>query len=93
VIPVLSSRRIRSSRGVARAPRSSTAGRAGHEPLRRRDLEVLGWLAEQYGARVDQIEVLMDTMNPSPTLPSTRPRSSAGWPRGGLTTDNDWRMR
>jgi Replication-relaxation len=27
--------------------------------LRRRDLEVLGWLAEQYGARVDQLEVLV----------------------------------
>jgi hypothetical protein len=27
--------------------------------LRRRDLEVVGWLAEQYGARVDQLEVLM----------------------------------
>jgi hypothetical protein len=28
--------------------------------LRRRDLEVLGWLGEQYGARVDQVELLMD---------------------------------
>jgi hypothetical protein len=46
------------SRGVARASR--TAGRAEHETLRRRDLEVLGWLAEQYGARVDQLELLMD---------------------------------
>jgi hypothetical protein len=36
---------------------SRAAGRAGHEVLRRRDLEVLGWLAEQYGARVDQLEV------------------------------------
>jgi hypothetical protein len=27
--------------------------------LRRRDLEVLGWLAEQYGARADQLEVLV----------------------------------
>jgi hypothetical protein len=45
------------SRGVARASR--TAGRAGHEVLRCRDLEVLGWLGEQYGARVDQLEVLM----------------------------------
>ncbi|MGH2409927.1 MAG: hypothetical protein ACRDGS_06090 [Chloroflexota bacterium] len=35
------------------------AGRAGHELLRRRDLEVLGWLAEQYGARIDQLEVLV----------------------------------
>jgi hypothetical protein len=39
--------------------RSRTAGRAGHEVLRRRDLEVVGWLAEQYGARVDQLEVLL----------------------------------
>jgi hypothetical protein len=45
------------SRGVARASR--TAGRAEHETLRRRDLEVLGWLGEQYSARVDQLEVLM----------------------------------
>ena len=45
------------SRGVARASR--TAGRAGHETLRCRDLEVLGWLGEQYGARVDQLELLM----------------------------------
>lgn len=38
---------------------SRTASRELHEALRRRDLEVLGWLAEQYGARVDQLEVLM----------------------------------
>jgi hypothetical protein len=44
-------------RGVA--PASRTAGRATHEALRRRDLEVLGWLAEQYAARTDQLEVLM----------------------------------
>jgi hypothetical protein len=44
-------------RGVA--PRSSTARRGGHEVLRRRDLEVVGWLAEQYGARADQLETLM----------------------------------
>jgi hypothetical protein len=50
--------RVSSSRGVARASR--TAGRAGHELLRRRDIEILGWLAEQYGARVDQLEVLME---------------------------------
>jgi DNA-binding transcriptional ArsR family regulator len=42
---------------VARASR--TAGRAEHELLRRRDIEVLGWLAEQYGGRVDQLEVLV----------------------------------
>ncbi len=56
-MPVLSPRRGWSSRGVARASR--TAGRAEHETLRRRDIEVLGWLAEQYGARADQLEVLM----------------------------------
>jgi hypothetical protein len=54
---VLSPYGVRSSRGVARASR--TAGRAGHEVLRRRDLVVLGWLAEQYGARVDQLGVLL----------------------------------
>jgi hypothetical protein len=57
VIPVLAPRRQSSSRGVARASR--TAGRAGHEVLRRRDLEVLGWVAEQYGARLDQLGVLL----------------------------------
>lgn len=47
----------RAQRGISRASRG--AGRAGHEVLRRRDIEVLGWVAEQYGARVDQLEVLM----------------------------------
>ena len=28
--------------------------------MRRRDLELLSWLGEQYGARVDQLEVLLD---------------------------------
>jgi DNA-binding transcriptional ArsR family regulator len=54
--PVFSSRRVHPSRGIARAAR--TAGRTGHELLRRRDVEVLGWVAEQYAARVDQLEVL-----------------------------------
>jgi hypothetical protein len=54
---LLSPRRVQFSRGVVRASR--TAGRAGHELLRRRDLEVLGWLAEQYGARLDHLEVLL----------------------------------
>ena len=54
--PILSNR-SRGWRGVA--PRSSTARRGGHELLRRRDLEVVGWLAEQYGARVDQLEALV----------------------------------
>lgn len=48
---------LRAWRGVARASRA--AGHARPEVLRRRDLEVLGWLGEQYGARVDQLEVLM----------------------------------
>jgi hypothetical protein len=56
-MPVLSHRRGWTARGVARASR--TAGRAEHEVLRRRDLEVVGWLAEQYGARVDHLEVLL----------------------------------
>jgi DNA-binding transcriptional ArsR family regulator len=45
------------SRGIAAASR--TAGRAEHELLRRRDIEVLAWLAEQYAARADQLEVLI----------------------------------
>jgi DNA-binding transcriptional ArsR family regulator len=57
VTQMISSRRAWRSRGVAGSSR--TAGRAGHELLRRRDLEVLAWLVEQYGARVDQLEVLM----------------------------------
>jgi hypothetical protein len=48
---------LRTWRGVA--PRSPAARRGEHELLRRRDIEVLGWLAEQYGARVDQLEILM----------------------------------
>jgi len=42
------------------APRSTTVRRGGHELLRRRDIEVLGWLAEQYAARIDHLEVLLD---------------------------------
>lgn len=38
---------------------TSTKRRAGKEQLRSRDLAVLGWLAEQYGARTDQLEVLL----------------------------------
>lgn len=46
------------SRGIASgAPRGR---RCGQETLRRRDLDVLGWLGEQYGARVDQLETLLD---------------------------------
>jgi hypothetical protein len=43
-------------RGVA-PPRRR--GGSGEEVLRTRDLLLLGWLGEQYGARVDQIEVLL----------------------------------
>jgi hypothetical protein len=35
------------------------ARRGGHETLRRRDLDLLAWLGEQYGARVDQLETLL----------------------------------
>jgi hypothetical protein len=42
-------------RGVSRVSR---AGHARQEVLRRRDLVVLAWLGEQYGARLDQLEVL-----------------------------------
>ena len=48
---------LRRSAGCRGASR--TAGRAEHETLRRRDLEVLGWLGEQYGARVDQLELVI----------------------------------
>ena len=51
-------RRVRpQSRGIA-AGRSDCPG--GRETLRRRDLDVLCWLGEQYGARVDQLETLLD---------------------------------
>jgi hypothetical protein len=43
----------------ATARSSRAIGRAGHETLRTRDLEVVGWLAEQYAARVDQLEILL----------------------------------
>jgi hypothetical protein len=42
------------------APRSATMRRGEHELLRRRDIEVLGWLAEQYAGRIDHLEVLLD---------------------------------
>jgi hypothetical protein len=57
MMPVFSPRRGWTALGVARASR--TAGRAGHELLRRRDIEVVAWLAEQYGARIDHLEVLV----------------------------------
>ena len=45
--------------GVASGASHSEPRRAAREPLRARDLELLRWLGEQYGARVDQIEVLL----------------------------------
>jgi hypothetical protein len=52
----------RSSRPVSRGVASDghTGRRGGHETLRRRDLELVGWLGEQYGARTDQLEILLD---------------------------------
>jgi hypothetical protein len=48
-------------RGVASSGSSRTVRRAGGEPvLSTRDLFVLGWVCEQYGARADQLEVLLD---------------------------------
>jgi hypothetical protein len=46
------------SRGVV--PGARAARRGDHDTLRRRDLELVGWLGEQYGARVDQVELLLD---------------------------------
>src|SRR5271168_645361 len=50
------------------------------ETLRRRDLEVLDWLGEQYGARVDHIEALLDCG------PRTVQRVVARLRAGGLVT-------
>jgi hypothetical protein len=50
------------ARPAARARRVAPAGAPrgrGRESLRRRDLELLCWVAEQYAARVDHIEVLL----------------------------------
>jgi hypothetical protein len=49
--------RARGWRAVA--PRSMTGRRGEHELLRRRDIEVVGWLAEQYAGRIDHLEVLL----------------------------------
>jgi hypothetical protein len=48
---------IPASRGIAPTPAER---RGAHETLRRRDLDVLSWFGEQYGARVDQLETLLD---------------------------------
>lgn len=47
-------------RGVTNRTACGVARRAAHETLRRRDLEIVGWLAEQYAARTDQLELLLD---------------------------------
>jgi DNA-binding transcriptional ArsR family regulator len=44
-------------RGVAGG--AGARRRGEYELLRRRDLELVGWLGEQYGARTDQLEVLL----------------------------------
>jgi len=45
-------------RGVAAGVGTRRPGE--HELLRRRDLELVGWLGEQYAARTDQLETLLD---------------------------------
>jgi hypothetical protein len=45
-------------RGVAGGAGAHRRGE--HKLLRRRDLELVGWLGEQYGARTDQLETLLD---------------------------------
>jgi DNA-binding MarR family transcriptional regulator len=57
--PLIDQRRVRpQSRGIAAG--ASRGRRCGQETLRRRDLDVLSWLGEQYGARTDQLEILLD---------------------------------
>jgi hypothetical protein len=59
VTPMLLKRRP-AGRGVARRAAHRPAGAGGVGLLRRRDLDLLVWLGEQYGARTDQLEVLLD---------------------------------
>jgi len=47
-------------RGVAHRTVRGVARDGGCETLRRRDLDLLAWLGEQYGARTDQIQALLD---------------------------------
>jgi DNA-binding transcriptional ArsR family regulator len=54
--------------------------RSEHELLRRRDLELVGWLGEQYGARTDQLETLLDCG------PRTVQRALSGLRDAGLVT-------
>lgn len=57
--PLADQHRLRPvSRGVASG--ASAARRDEHETLHRRDLDVLCWLGEQYGARVNQLEILLE---------------------------------
>jgi hypothetical protein len=51
--------RSRRVAGRGTAPRSDDSRRGGHEVLHRRDLELVGWLGEQYAARTDQLETLL----------------------------------
>jgi hypothetical protein len=48
-----------SVRGVAPGSARGLARRGGHEALRRRDLDLVAWLGEQYAARTDQLEGLL----------------------------------
>ena len=63
-----SRRRVPGERGASRArggdPRAAPSPRRRERPervatLRRRDLDLVGWLGEQYGARTDQLEALL----------------------------------
>lgn len=56
--PVLGGWGRRGWRGVT-AGSSRAEHRLAREALRARDLEVLGWVCEQYGARTDQLEILL----------------------------------
>jgi Replication-relaxation len=48
-----------SARGAAVRRVRGVAREAGREMLRRRDLDVLAWVGEQYAARTDHLEVLL----------------------------------
>jgi DNA-binding MarR family transcriptional regulator len=48
-----------SLRGIAPAPAHAASPRSAHNLLRTGDLTVLRWLAEQYGARADQLLLLL----------------------------------
>jgi DNA-binding transcriptional ArsR family regulator len=56
--PLLDRSWTHTHRGVAGG--TGARRRGEHELLRRRDLELVRWLGEQYGARTDQLETLLD---------------------------------